>query len=83
MRYLRAEVVWMPIFKRVKIQATVETEAMLLQDDQIESAVGELRDRLRHLDLDVVSVEATEMPPTQPPEPTADDPWSIRGLPVE
>jgi hypothetical protein len=71
------------MFKRVKIQATVETEAMLLQDDQIESAVVELRNRLRHLALDVVSVEPTEPPPTTPPEPTADDPWSIRGLPVE
>ena len=73
----------MPIFRRVKIQATVETKAMLLQDDQIESAIGEFSDKLRHLDLDVLSVEATEPPPTQPPETSVDDPWSIRGLPVE
>ena len=73
----------MPIFRRVKIQATVETKAMLLQDDQIPCALGELRDKLRHLDLDVLSVEPTEPPPTKPPEPSDDDPWSIRGQPVE
>jgi hypothetical protein len=71
------------MFRRVKIQATVETEAMLLEDAQIESAVGELRDKLRHLALDVVSVEPTEPPPTKPLEPTAEDPWSIRGRPAE
>lgn len=72
----------MPMFRRVKIQATVETEAMLLQDDQIESALGALRDKLRHLDLDVVSVEPSERPPTKLLEPSEDDPWSIRGQPV-
>jgi len=83
MRLTVAEVVWMPVFRRIKIQASVETKAMLLQDDQIESAVAEFSDKLRHLDLDVLSVEATEPPPTQPAEPSDDDPWSSRGLPVE
>ena len=73
----------MPTFRRVKIHATVETEAMLLREDQIDSAVGELRDKLQHLDLTVLSV-----PPTEPGSPSCedssdDDVWSMRGQPVE
>lgn len=73
----------MPEFKRIKIQATVETESMLLRADQIDGALGQLRDRLEQLDLSIVSVEPTEPAAAQPLEPSAEDPWSFRGQAVE
>jgi hypothetical protein len=73
----------MPTFRRIKIQATVETEAMLLPDDEIDAALGELRDKLKRLDLAILSVGPAEPPPIQLPETSSDDPWSIRGQPVE
>lgn len=73
----------MPTFRRIKIQATVETPAMLVPEDKVEGALGELRDKLRQLNLAILSVEPTEPAPTTPPEPVAGDPWSIRGQPVE
>jgi hypothetical protein len=83
MRHPRAEVIAMPTFRRIKIQATVETEAMLVQEDQIEGVLGALRDKLQHLDLDVLSVGPTEPAPTSPAEAADDDPWSIGGRSVE
>ena len=67
----------MPTFRRIKIQATVDTQAMLLADDKIDGALGELRDKLKQLDLAILSVESTEPPPIQPPETSNDDPWLI------
>ncbi len=72
----------MPIFTRIKIQATVETESMLLPEDKIDGALGTLRDRLKQLDLVILSIEPKEFAPTEPPEPSQDDPWSMRGQPV-
>jgi hypothetical protein len=72
----------MPTFRRIKIQATVETGAMLLPDDEIDGALSRLRDKLKQLDLAILSVEPTEPPPIQSPEAADDDPWSIRGLPA-
>jgi hypothetical protein len=73
----------MPTFRRIKLQATVETEAMLLPENEIDGALGELRDKLKQLDLTILSVEPTEPPPLEPSEPSDDDPWSVRGQPVE
>jgi hypothetical protein len=86
MRHPRAEVIGMPTFRRIKIQATVETESMLVQEDQIEGVLGALRDKLQHLDLDVLSVGPTEPAPTSPTSPAEaadDDPWSVGGRSVE
>jgi hypothetical protein len=74
----------MPTFKRVKLHATVETEAMLLSDDQIDGALGELRAKLQHLDLAVLSVEPTEPLAGAAMAMSQDgDPWSVRGQPVD
>lgn len=73
----------MPTFRRIKIQATVETSSMLLRDDQIPGALAELRDKLAHLDLAVLSVSSAEPPAPPVSQPGADDPWSERGQPVE
>lgn len=73
----------MPTFRRITIKATVETESMLLRDDQIDGALDELRDKLAHLDLAVLSVAPAEPASTPAGEPTNDDPWSVRGQPVE
>ncbi|HEV8642613.1 MAG TPA: hypothetical protein VGV13_16100 [Methylomirabilota bacterium] len=67
----------MPTFRRIKIQATVETQAMLLPDDKIDGALGELREKLEQLDLAILSVEPAEPPPIQLPETPSDDPWLI------
>ena len=72
----------MPTFRRIKLQATVETQAMLLPENEIDGALGELRDKLKQLDLTILSVEPTE-PSLEPSEPSDDDPWSFRGQPVE
>jgi hypothetical protein len=73
----------MPTFRRIKLQATVETEAMLLPENEIDGALGALRDKLKQLDLTILSVEPTEPPSLEPSEPSDDDPWSVRGQPVE
>lgn len=62
-------------FRRVKIQATVETPSLLIPEDEIEGAVGELRERLQDLHLSIVSLESTEPPAPVLPEGAADDPW--------
>lgn len=63
------------ILKRIVIQATVETPALLLSEEQIASAVGDLRERLQRLDLAIITLESTEPPLPPLPEPPADDPW--------
>lgn len=73
----------MPTFRRVKIQATVETSAMLLPEEEIASTVDALKERLKRLDLSIVSLESTEPPAAASQESADDDPWSIRGQPVE
>ena len=69
-------------FRRVKIQATVETPATLLLDEQLDGALAELRETLHQLGLRVLSVEPTEAPPIETPASLDTDPWSIRGVPV-
>jgi len=54
-------------FRRIKIQATVETASTLLTEDQIAGALRELRDRLTQLDVAVVGIEAKEEPPVELP----------------
>jgi hypothetical protein len=69
-------------FKRIKIQATVETEPKLVPEDEIDGALDTLRDRLKQLDLVILSIEPKEVAPIEPSEPSRDDPWSMRGQPV-
>lgn len=57
----------MMTFRRIKIQATVETAPMLLTEDQIAGAVGGLRDRLTQLDVAIVGIEAKEEPAVELP----------------
>jgi hypothetical protein len=52
----------MTTFRRIKIQATVESAPMLLTEDQIEGALRELRDGLTRLDVAIVGIEAKEEP---------------------
>jgi hypothetical protein len=52
----------MTTFRRIKIQATVETAPMLLTEDQIEGALRELRGGLTRLDVAIVGIEAKEEP---------------------
>lgn len=52
----------MTTFRRIKIQATVETAPMLLTEDQIEGALRELRGGLARLDVAIVGIEAKEEP---------------------
>lgn len=52
-------------FRRIKIEATVETATMLLTDDEIEGALQKFRDALGHLDLAVLSVEPKEEAPVR------------------
>ena len=52
----------MTTFRRIKIQATVETAPMLLTDDQIDGALRKLRDGLTQLDVTIVGIEAKEEP---------------------
>ena len=59
----------MTTFRRIKIQATVETAPMLLTEDQIDGALRKLRDGLTQLDVAIVGIEAKgepaiELPPT-------------------
>ena len=57
----------MTTFKRIKIQATVESAPTLLTDDQIASALRELHNRLTQLDVAVVGIEAKEEPAVELP----------------
>jgi hypothetical protein len=50
----------MTTFRRIKIQATVETAPMLLTEDQIAGALRELRAGLTQLDVAIVGIEAKE-----------------------
>ena len=52
----------MTTFRRIKIQATVETAPMLLTEDQIDGALRKLRDGLTQLDVAIVGIEAKEEP---------------------
>ena len=73
----------MPTFRQIKIRATVETASMLLPADKIEAAIDELRQKLKQLDLAILSVASAEPAPMKPPDSSDEDPWSIRGQPVE
>jgi hypothetical protein len=73
----------MPTFRRVKIQAIVETPTALLLEDQVNAAVAALRTKLHKLGLAVVSVEPTEPSPVEAPAESDTDPWSMRGAPVD
>jgi hypothetical protein len=55
-------------FKRIKIQATVETAGMLVGEDQIAAAVAALKEKLTALDLAVLTIEAQDQPPVEFPE---------------
>ena len=55
-------------FRRIRIQATVETAPMLLTDEQLAAALQELRDRLTRLELVIVDVEAKEAAPVEFPD---------------
>ena len=70
-------------FRMIKIQATVETRPMLLAEDQIDGALDELRQKLTHLDLAMLSVEPTEAAQGGGPDSPEDDPWSNRGQPKD
>ena len=50
----------MTTFRRIKIQATVETAPMLLTEDQIDGALRQLREGLTQLDVSIVGIEAKE-----------------------
>lgn len=55
-------------FRRIRIQATVETAPALLTDEQLAAALLELRDRLTRLELVIVAVEAKEEAPVELPD---------------
>jgi len=55
-------------FKRIKIQATVETEGLLLPEADVGAACAKLRQRLTDLDLAVLAVEPKEEAPVEFPE---------------
>jgi hypothetical protein len=57
----------MTTFRRIKIQATVETAPMLLTEDQIDGALRKLRDGLTQLDVAIVGIEAREEPAIELP----------------
>jgi len=73
----------MPIFRRIKIQATVETSALLLPEEQIAGTVDALRERLKQLELSIVSLQSSEPTTTAPSEESDEDPWSVGGRPTE
>ena len=74
----------MPIFRRIKIQATVETPALLLPEEEIAGKLDALKERLQQLELSIVSLESTEPPTTtNASESSEDDPWSNKGRPVD
>jgi hypothetical protein len=55
----------MTTFRRIKIQAIVETAPMLLTEEQIGKALGELRDGLTGLDVVIVKLEPREEAPIE------------------
>ena len=55
-------------FRRIRIQATVETAPMLLTEEQLAAALQELRDRLTRLKLVIVGMEAKEEAPVELPD---------------
>ena len=55
-------------FRRIRIQATVETAPMLLTEEQVVAALQELRDRLTRLELAIVGIEAKEEAPLELPD---------------
>jgi hypothetical protein len=57
----------MTTFRRIKIQATVESAPTLLTEDQIAGAVRDLRDALTQLDVAIVGIEAKEEPAVELP----------------
>ena len=57
----------MTTFRRIKIQATVETAPMLLTEDQMAGAVRDLRDGLTGLDVTIVGIETKEEPAVELP----------------
>ncbi len=73
----------MPIFRRIKIQATVETPALLLPEEEIAGKLDALKERLQQLELSIVSLESTEPTTTNASESSEDDPWSNKGRPVD
>ena len=60
-------------FKRIKIQATVETEGLLLAEADVAAACATLQERLTGLDLLVLSVEAKEEAAVAFPEALAQE----------
>jgi len=73
----------MPIFKRIKIQATVETPALLLPEEEIAGKLDALKERLQQLELSIVALQSTEPPTTTSAESSEDDPWTHKGHPVD
>jgi len=73
----------MPIFRRIKIQATVETPALLLPEEEIAGKLDALKERLQQLELSIVSLQSTEPPTTPPAESSEDDPWTHKGHAVD
>jgi len=73
----------MPIFRRIKIQATVETPALLVPEEEIAGKLDALKERLQQLELSIVSLQSSEPTTTAPPETSAEDPWSVGGRPTE
>jgi hypothetical protein len=57
----------MTTFRRIKIQAIVETAPMLLTEEQIAGALRELRDGLTQLEVTIVSLEPREETPIEVP----------------
>ena len=55
-------------FRRIRIQATVETAPMLLTEEQLAAALQELRERLTRLELVIVGMEAKEEAPVELPD---------------
>jgi hypothetical protein len=54
-------------FRRIKIQATVETAGLLLSEADTASMVQALRDKLQRLDLAVLTID---------PKEEAEVPWN-------
>jgi hypothetical protein len=49
-------------FRRIKIQATVETAGLLLSEADVASMMQTLRDKLQQLELAVLTIESKEEP---------------------
>ena len=64
----RTEVRMATTFRRIRIQATVETPPMLVTEEQVAAALQELRDRLTRRELAIVGIEAKEEAPVELPD---------------